>query len=75
VWFATNKGVARYRKLDRTIRVYTEKDGLPSKVVNDALTVGRQVWFATREGIAYYSPDVDGLRGFGEADGWSVGRG
>jgi hypothetical protein len=69
----TNKGVARYRKLDRTIKVYTEKDGLPSKVVNDALTVGRQVWFATREGIAYYSPDVDGLRGFGEADGLAGG--
>jgi len=73
VWFATNKGVARYRKLDRTIKVYTEKDGLPSKVVNDCLDRGPPGVVRDPRRHRLLQPDVDGLRGFGEADGLAGG--
>jgi hypothetical protein len=73
VWFGTNKGLVRYRKTDRALKVYDESNGLPSKAVTYSVTIGGRCGSAPAPASPCYSPDVDGLRSFGEADGMASG--
>lgn len=60
LWIATNNGVYRIDRSDRSVQQYNTSTGLPHNVVNDILIDGQdRVWIATRSsGIHCISEDL-----------------
>ena len=69
VWFATVRGVSRWkRNQDKWIH-YTMENGLANDTVNTVAIDGQWVWFATQEGVSRFDSETDTFSSFRSIDG------
>lgn len=59
IWLGTETGLNLYHEADSGFSLYTEKDGLPSNVINAILEDDQgNLWLSTNEGIARFSDAI-----------------
>ena len=51
IWAATSIGLWRYRKSDKTTRLYTVADGLPTNYINSLVGDGDYLWLGSQMGL------------------------
>jgi ligand-binding sensor domain-containing protein len=54
VWAATSMGLWRYKKEDKTTRLYTVADGLPTDYINSIIGDGDYLWLGTNQGLVRF---------------------
>mgnify|MGYP001544295085 CR=1 FL=1 len=65
IWFATAKGVLRFRKNGRTFKSYTKSNsGLVDNYVTDIGVDGNNLWFTTANGLSFYNTKNNSWRTF-----------
>jgi signal transduction histidine kinase/ligand-binding sensor domain-containing protein/DNA-binding response OmpR family regulator len=70
LWLCTSNGLNRFDRFSETFTVFSEKEGLISKVVRAILEDGQgNLWMSTDKGIAKFSPDSKEFRNFDSGDG------
>ena len=75
IWIANSSGLVRFEKgrIDgKGLRIFTEKDGLPDRVVYGILPDGDSIlWLSTNRGLASFRLDNFQVKRYGIADGLS----
>ncbi|UKM63893.1 response regulator [Flavobacteriaceae bacterium GSB9] len=71
LWVGTfGAGLKKYNILDKTIKTYTEKDGLPNQVVYGILPDSdKNLWLSTNNGLCRFNPKNEGIEVFTIDDG------
>ena len=70
IWVATQTGLDRFEPASRTFTAYTERDGLPSRIVTAILEDERgDLWLCTKYGLSRFSPDAKTFKNYHTSDG------
>lgn len=69
IWFATDKGVSRYDRVEKKWTLYTTEHGLVANDVRAVAIDGNHVWFGTNNGISVYNFKDDTWKTYKKQDG------
>lgn len=65
LWFATNKGLCKYDKLNDSFIYYDKKDGLPHEVIFSILKDDKDnIWLSTWKGISKFNMKTNQVQSF-----------
>ncbi len=70
LWFGTAGGLNRYDRNTGKIKVYTDKDGLPSGSIKGMIQDSTgHLWITTANGLARFEPSTDSFTLYDKSDG------
>lgn len=70
VWIATDRGLGRYNRTTKRIKLYTEAHGLANSFIYGVLAdANRNLWMSTNRGISRFDPASATFTNFGLTDG------
>jgi len=68
IWFATHNGVLVYTYKDKSVKLYTENQGLPTNTVLGVIEDNQKnIWFSTTKGLAKFEKGI--FKIYNKADG------
>ncbi|GAB4339459.1 MAG: hypothetical protein OHK0038_18600 [Flammeovirgaceae bacterium] len=69
-WLGTDKGLLKVDFKKQDVINYTEKDGLPSNIVNMLFSDSQKnIWAGTTKGLIKFNPETKNIRKFDTSDG------
>lgn len=69
LWVGTSSGLSRINLHDRTIRTFTERDGLPNTRINAIAEMDGVLWFSTDNGLCRFDPKQESCINYGKQEG------
>ena len=70
LWIGTASGLNKFNTKDKTVKIFTEKEGLSDNIVYAILSDNKQnIWVSTNHGLSEIDPRTDQIRVFDIYDG------